>query len=457
MVEFENIASIVKEKGNNVWNDVTKIKKNLGIVRSIDKRDAYYGEIENSEDNNYSNTYDKAPTYGYGIMLLKCCCSSPELMKYQKDYVINYKCPVGMKGVKGERGDRGIDGLPGVPGIDGISYPVTVVNSQRFYIPKTDFGYGIESSFNGVLREAIYEEVCTNCPQGPPGLPGPKGPPGVRGPRGQAGIPGRHGKHGKAGKPGLSGDRGEPGIIGPKGMCGVRGLDGYKKTIGRPGAKGQIGASGIPGIRGAQGQTGTSGDNGSRGPPGNRGIKGQCGANGVPGQQGPPGIPGKDGMYCKCPKRTGEKESLVISSYHDSMSRTTEKYDSETFETTRPYNEYNNKNNEPSNYVFEDKLTNQVYHPPSINPLNIQPRTVYSQRLEVSASPNNYNQEYHRNEGFFQQNDNRNLISSGYTRPRTEYVQDITLPQTYISNVHKNFMRRNVNKQRLKMKRFVGH
>uniref|UniRef100_A0AAF5DHL4 Nematode cuticle collagen N-terminal domain-containing protein n=2 Tax=Strongyloides stercoralis TaxID=6248 RepID=A0AAF5DHL4_STRER len=460
MTEFENIVSLVKEKGNSAWDSVTKIKNELGIIRSISKRDSYYGEVESSQDNNYSNTYDKAPTYGYGIMLLKCCCSSPELMKYQNEYVVSYKCPIGLKGIAGERGDRGIDGLPGIPGIDGVSYPMTAVNSQRFYTPKGDFGYGIESSFNGVLREAINNEVCTSCPQGPPGPPGPKGPQGTRGPRGQAGMPGRNGKHGKAGKPGLPGNKGDQGIMGPKGMCGLKGLDGYKKTIGRPGAKGQIGASGIPGMHGVQGQTGSPGDNGSRGEPGNRGMKGQCGANGVPGQQGPPGIPGKDGLYCKCPQRTRIKESLASSNYQSSLLRTTQKYDSEAFETTKSYNDYNKIKNEPSNYAFEDKSKNQGSHPPSINPFNSpygSPRTVYSQQLEIVPSTYNNNQGFHRNEGFFQQNDYKNLVSSSYTRPRTEYVPDITLPQTYIASVHKNFMRKNLSKQRFKTKRVVSH
>uniref|UniRef100_A0A0N5BKW2 Col_cuticle_N domain-containing protein n=1 Tax=Strongyloides papillosus TaxID=174720 RepID=A0A0N5BKW2_STREA len=294
--DFESIATIVKEKGNKVWDDVTEMKKKLGIIRSISKRNAYYGETENYQDNVYGNMYEKPPTYGYGIMLLKCCCSSPELMKYQKDYIVNYKCPVGPKGPNGDRGDNGIDGLPGYPGIDGVSYPMVAVNSQRFYAEKGDFGYGIESSFNGVIREVINSEICTSCPQGPPGLPGPKGPPGVRGPKGQSGTPGRHGKPGKAGKPGEQGNKGDPGLMGAKGVCGVKGLDGYKKTIGRPGVKGQIGTPGIPGMRGPQGQTGSPGENGSRGQVGDRGIKGQCGADGVPGQQGQPGPPGKDGM-----------------------------------------------------------------------------------------------------------------------------------------------------------------
>uniref|UniRef100_A0A0N5A4G8 Collagen triple helix repeat-containing protein n=1 Tax=Parastrongyloides trichosuri TaxID=131310 RepID=A0A0N5A4G8_PARTI len=449
MYEVESIVSMVKEKGNKAWKDVTEMKKSLGIMRFTVKRNSYYQESDSIQNNEYKTEYQQTPTYGYGIMLLKCCCSSPELMKYQKEYVINYKCPVGPKGLKGDIGEKGSDGIPGYPGVNGISYPKYPVKSNRFYMPKMDYGYGIESSFNGVFNEIYTKEHCGNCPQGPPGLPGPRGTPGSRGVKGVKGKPGKNGKNGKAGKVGPVGAKGSPGYIGIQGVCGPKGLDGYKRTIGQPGLKGQIGQSGVPGLRGPPGEPGSTGPNGMRGMEGEQGVKGQCGSDGVPGQQGPPGSPGKDGMYCLCPPKTVKKETEYYSNYQDSMLRTTEKYDTDIFTTTE------NIKYESNNYGYEDKQSRQVFFPPSISPLDshyniASPSSNYNSQIEIE--PPGYNEN-----NLYKQKGNKNFVSSGFTAPRIEHPQDITMPQTYTANVGRYLKTRHVNKERFKMKRFVGH
>ncbi|KAI6217501.1 hypothetical protein M3Y99_01764100 [Aphelenchoides fujianensis] len=235
-----------------------------------------------------------APTYGYGLAKLKCCCAMTNI-DYEGEHrklPVSYKCPVGQKGPPGVTGEPGEAGQPGTPGFDGEDYPTLAPPSRAQFVQDDPYG-------GGVVEEK--PEVCA-CPAGPPGPAGPKGKPGISGPKGERGIQGQHG-----------GDVGVRGKSGRSGVPGPRGADAQGGGKGVPGRKGQKGSTGVPGPRGVSGPSGDFGRDGIRGRPGVRGVKGQRGLDGVDGVQGPPGAPGSDAGYCKCPDRV--RDVQVANSY----------------------------------------------------------------------------------------------------------------------------------------------
>uniref|UniRef100_A0AC35U7B5 Col_cuticle_N domain-containing protein n=1 Tax=Rhabditophanes sp. KR3021 TaxID=114890 RepID=A0AC35U7B5_9BILA len=306
ILEIESVMKIIKIDGDKAWKDVMEMKQKISPSKLLERRQAGYEQ----SINNYYEIIDRAPTYGYGYTKLKCCCSIPGLSNSQPatSYTTSSKCPVGEKGERGDIGESGDNGIPGEPGMNGFDYPLSAIQSERFMRPKTNYGYGIESAFNGYLAEVIIEQNCERCPEGKRGLPGPKGSPGPRGVNGVQGKPGKHGKHGKYGIQGSTGNPGLRGNPGQQGTPGQRGLDGWRKTVGPRGSKGIMGAPGIAGIRGMDGPSGNIGRSGNSGNPGRRGVKGQDGMQGMPGAQGESGMPGADQFYCECEKRTNSFE-----------------------------------------------------------------------------------------------------------------------------------------------------
>ncbi|KAM3718385.1 Cuticle collagen [Dirofilaria immitis] len=179
----------------------------------------------------------------------------------------------GPPGPPGPDGDDGIDGLPGTGGLPGK-------DADPNAIPK-------------------LEDLCFDCPPGPPGPVGAPGPKGLPGPAGMKGSSIGSLLPGSPGPPGLPGPKGHPGR---RGQPGVRGLPGilseYLEVKGPPGPSGP---RGLPGNIGQPGIIGKPGPIGPVGPPGNPGILGRPGMNGQRGNPGSFGKPGKRGSCSHCP------------------------------------------------------------------------------------------------------------------------------------------------------------
>ncbi|KAI6225122.1 hypothetical protein M3Y99_01374300 [Aphelenchoides fujianensis] len=344
--DFENVRNL----SNELWDDLQRMGTKIRVPRDRLRRQYEdYNSNANGqaayEANPYSsqtNAYDSyappppvsAPTYGYGLAKLKCCCAMTNI-DYEGEHrklPVSYKCPVGQKGPPGVTGEPGEAGQPGTPGFDGEDYPTLAPPSRAQFVQDDPYG-------GGVVEEK--PEVCA-CPAGPQGPAGPKGKPGISGPKGERGIQGQHGVRtsfflnlliasdpwdsrtsraaGKRSLPTtfaqplrLQGDVGVRGKSGRSGVPGPRGADAQGGGKGVPGRKGQKGSTGVPGPRGVSGPSGDFGRDGIRGRPGVRGVKGQRGLDGVDGVQGPPGAPGSDAGYCKCPDRV--RDVQVANSY----------------------------------------------------------------------------------------------------------------------------------------------
>ncbi|KAI6211581.1 Collagen triple helix repeat-containing protein [Aphelenchoides besseyi] len=309
--EWEQEFKSVRNVSNELWNDLQKMSTKIRVPRDRLRRqyDDYNFNGQQAYEN--GNSYDNynsytpppplaAPTYGYGLAKVKCCCamSNIDYDGEHRSLPVSFKCPIGAKGPPGPPGEIGESGLDGAPGLDGEDYPA-------FAAPQSSANFGENDPYGGVAAKP-EPEVCA-CPAGP------KGKTGIVGAKGERGIQGVHGVPGIPGPLGPTGDVGVRGKTGRAGLPGPRGADAQGGGKGTPGRKGQRGSVGDPGPRGPTGRVGDFGRDGIRGRVGPRGIKGQRGLDGVDGVQGLSGVPGSDAGYCKCPERV--RDVQVANSY----------------------------------------------------------------------------------------------------------------------------------------------
>ncbi|KAI6171547.1 Collagen triple helix repeat-containing protein [Aphelenchoides bicaudatus] len=184
--EWENDFDDVKALSDEMWTDLLKMGAEMRLPR--DRLRRQYEEFGgSSQEASYpANSYSYpsapvAPTYGYGIAKVKCCCAMKNI-DYEGEHrnlPVSYKCPVGSQGPPGPIGEPGEDGQAGQPGYNGEDYPQSSSQSSSSRTSGSQYssGYGGSQGYSDNPYDSYSQpaqEVCEPCPRGIAGNPGPK-------------------------------------------------------------------------------------------------------------------------------------------------------------------------------------------------------------------------------------------------------------------------------------------